>query len=93
MCKRKGSIDITQRYQNKVLRCLGNAPWYSRNSDIHRDLGVETVASVIARHAISHGNRLQYPVNEEASRLLSVQHLMRRLKQTKLFELVKQFDN
>jgi hypothetical protein len=35
-----------QRYQNKVLRCLVNAPWYARNSDIHRELGVETIASM-----------------------------------------------
>jgi hypothetical protein len=89
---KNANIDIIQRYQNKVLRCSVNAPWYARNSDIHQDLGVETVASVIARHAISHGNRLQHPVNEEASRLLYVQHLMRRLKRTKPFELVKQFD-
>jgi hypothetical protein len=77
-----------------ILRCLVNAPWYARNSDIHRDLGAETVTSNIARHPISHENRLQHHVNEEASesRLLSVQHLIRRLKRTKPFELVKQFD-
>jgi hypothetical protein len=57
-------------------------------TDIHRDLGVDTVASNIARHAIAHENRLQYHVNEEAtaSRLLNVQHLVRRLKWTKPFE-------
>jgi hypothetical protein len=70
-----------------------SAPWYARNSDIHRDLGVETVASIIARHAISHENRLQHHVNEEASRLLNVLHLIRRLKRTKPFESVKQFHN
>jgi hypothetical protein len=62
--REKSNIGVTQRYQNKVLRCLVNAPWYARNSDIHRDLGVETVASIIARHAIAHGNRLQHHVNE-----------------------------
>jgi hypothetical protein len=91
-CAKKTSIDIIQRYQNKVLRCLVNAPWYARNNDIHRDLGVETVASVIARHAISHESHLQHYVTEEASRLLNVQHLIRRLRRTKPFELVKQFD-
>jgi hypothetical protein len=59
---------------------------------IHRDLGVETVASIIARHAISHESRLQHHVNEEASRLLNVQHLIRRLKRNKPFESVKQLD-
>jgi hypothetical protein len=52
-CAKKSNIDRIQRYQNKVLRCLVNAPWYARNSDIHRDLGVETVAFIIARHAIT----------------------------------------
>jgi hypothetical protein len=73
-CARKSNIDTTQRYQNKVLRCLVNAPWYARNSNIHRDLGVETVTSIIARHALSHENRPQHHVNVEASRLLNVQH-------------------
>jgi hypothetical protein len=66
---------------------------YARNSDIHRDLGVETIAFIIARHAISHKNRLQHHVSEEATSLLNVQHLVRRLKRTKRFELVKQFNN
>jgi hypothetical protein len=91
--KKKSKIDIKHQYQNKVLRCLVNAPWYACNSGIHRDLGVETVTSIIARHAISHENRLQHHVNEEASRLLNAQHLIRWLKRTKPFELVKQFDN
>jgi hypothetical protein len=87
------NIDIIQQYQNKVLRYLVNAPWYARKSDIHRDLGAETVTSIIARHAISHENRLQHHVNEEKSRLLNVQHLIRRFKRTKPFGLVKHFDN
>jgi EAL domain-containing protein (putative c-di-GMP-specific phosphodiesterase class I) len=84
----EGTMDIIQRHENK-------APWYARNSDIHRDLGVEKVASIIARHAISHENRLQHHVTEEASasRLLNVQHLIRRLKRTKPLESVNQFHN
>jgi hypothetical protein len=57
-CVKKSNIDIMQRYQNKVLRCLVNALWYAHNSDIRRDLDVEIVAFIIARHAISHENRL-----------------------------------
>jgi hypothetical protein len=75
--QKKSNIDIIQQYQNKVLRCLVNAPWYTHNSDIHRDLDVETVASIIVRHAISQRNCLQHRINEEASRLLNVWHLIR----------------
>jgi hypothetical protein len=52
-CAKRSNIDIIQRYQNKVLRCLVSAPWSVLNSDIHRELGVETVASIIARYAIT----------------------------------------
>lgn len=89
-CAKKCNIDVIQRYQNKVLRYIANAPWYARNSDIHRELGVETVASIITRYAISHVNRLQHHVNEEASRLLNVRNLTRRLRRTKPLELANQ---
>jgi hypothetical protein len=60
--KKKSNIDIIQRYQNEVQRCLVSAPCYARNSNIHQELGVGTVASIIARRAISHENRLQHHV-------------------------------
>ena len=41
-CAKKSNIDLIQYYQNRILRrSIVNAPWYSRNSDIHRELGVE----------------------------------------------------
>lgn len=39
----KTNIDINQRFQNKILRSSINAPWYFRNSDLNRELKVETV--------------------------------------------------
>jgi len=33
---------IIQRFQNKVLRNIVDAPWYVRNADFHRDLNMET---------------------------------------------------
>jgi hypothetical protein len=52
------NIQVIQRYQNKVLKCIVNAPWYIRNSDLHRDLGIETVRDIIVKFAKSHENRL-----------------------------------
>ncbi|XP_039297780.1 serine/threonine-protein kinase VRK1-like [Nilaparvata lugens] len=46
-CTQPSNIDIIQRFQNKVLRSCVDAPWYIRNSDLHRDLGVATVISEI----------------------------------------------
>jgi hypothetical protein len=45
--KKKSNIDITQRFQNKVLRNMVNAPWYIRNNDLHRDLQVDVVSREI----------------------------------------------
>ena len=33
--------------KNKVLREMVNAPWYIRNTDIQRDLGIPTVKEEI----------------------------------------------
>jgi uncharacterized protein YeeX (DUF496 family) len=79
---------VIQRYQNKVLKCIVNAPWYVRYSDLHRDLGIETVTDIIAKFAKSHEERLQDHINIEASRLLNVNNITRRLKRKKPFELV-----
>jgi hypothetical protein len=36
-CASDSTIQMIQRYQNKVLICILNAPWYVRNSDLHCD--------------------------------------------------------
>ena len=64
-----------------------NAPWYVRNSDIHRDLGIPDVATEIQRFAAKHEARLHQHVNIEAIQLLNNSSI-RRLKRTKPFELV-----
>jgi uncharacterized protein YeeX (DUF496 family) len=84
-CARESNIHVIQRYQNKVLKCIVNAPWYVRNSDLHCDLGIETVTDIIAKFAKSHEKRLQDHINIEASRLLIVNNITRRLKQKKTF--------
>jgi hypothetical protein len=59
---------VIQRYQNKVLKSIVNAPWYVRNSDLHRDLGIEAVTDIIAKFAKSYEKRLQDHINIEAFR-------------------------
>jgi hypothetical protein len=88
-CASNSNIQVIQRYQNKVLKCIVNAPWYVRNSDLHRDLGIETATDIIAKFAKSHEKRLQNHINIEASRLLNVNNITRRLKRKKPFELVR----
>jgi hypothetical protein len=89
-CATKSNISVIQRFQNKVLRCIVNAPWYTRNTDLHRDLGVVSVLSAIKRCATSHHIRLQHHTNVEAASLLYHGNITRRLKRTKPFELLLQ---
>jgi hypothetical protein len=79
-CASDSNIEVIQRYQNKVLKCIVNAPWYVRNSGLHRYLGVETVTDIIAKFADSHEKRRQDHINIEASRLFNVNNITRRLK-------------
>jgi hypothetical protein len=76
-CTSDSNIQVIQRYQNKVLKCIVNAPWYVRNSDLHRDLGIETLTDIIVKFAKSHEKRLQVHINIEASRLLNVNNITR----------------
>ena len=87
-CAKQSNVQIIQRFQNKVLRNIVGAPWYCRNSDIHRDLNMETVANTIKKIARNHEERLHQHVNVEALQLLDTTELVRRLKRTKPFELV-----
>jgi len=87
-CASRSHISKLQRFQNKVLRTIANAPWYIRNSDLHRDLGVPLVEDIIKQIATKHKNRLMQHENPEALKLLDNNQISRRLKRTKPFELV-----
>jgi hypothetical protein len=76
-CAIDSNIQVIQRYQNKVLKYIVNAPWYVRNSDLHRDLGIEKVTDIIAKFAKSHEKRLPDPINTEASRHLNGNNITR----------------
>jgi len=69
-----------QRFQNKVLRNIADAPWYIRNDDLHRDLQMEMVTNEIGKFSKKHEERLLHHVNVEAIQLLGNSELVRRLK-------------
>lgn len=87
-CTKQSNIQMIQRFQNKVLRGIVNAPWYIRNDDLHRDLEMESVSYIIQKYAEAHEHRLHHHVNVEAIQLLDNTDVKRRLKRTKPFELV-----
>jgi len=52
------NIEILQRYQNKVLRALVNAPWYIPNSLLHTDLQMATVRDEIMKLSTTYRAKL-----------------------------------
>jgi hypothetical protein len=89
-CASDSNIKVSQRFQNRVLKFIVQAPWHIRNSHLHRDLRIDTVTGIITRLSSSHKKRLQNHINSEVSGLLNVQNIPRRFKRKKPFELVKQ---
>jgi hypothetical protein len=87
-CTKPSNIAIIQRFQNKLLRNIVDAPWYVRNADLHRDLHMEMVTVEIGRFARKHEGRLLRQDNVEAIHLLDSSEILRRLKRTNPFELV-----
>ena len=82
-CIKQSNIDIIQRFQNKVLRNIVNAPWYIRKSDLHRNLEMDVVSSEIQRFAEKHEERLHHHENAEAIQLLDNMGIVRRLQRKK----------
>jgi hypothetical protein len=70
-CASESNIQVIQRYQNKMLKCIVNAPWYVRNSDLHRDLGFETVKDIIAKSANSHEKNFKSTSTSKRSDVLT----------------------
>lgn len=72
-CTKQSNRDIIQRFQNKVLRSIVD---YIRNSDLLRDLEMETVDNTIKKFAKSHEDQLHQHVNPEAIQLLDNSQLV-----------------
>ena len=81
------NIDILQRTQAKVLRSIVNAPWYTRNSNIHRDLGIKPVKEMIKPFRLKYLLKLETHPNELARELLN-QPKYRRLRRADPLDLM-----
>jgi len=57
------NIEILQRFQNKILRAITNAPWYVPNRVLHTDLMITTIREEITRHRTAHINKLRQHTN------------------------------
>jgi hypothetical protein len=87
-CTKKSNAQMIQTFQNKVLRCIVNAPWYIRNDDLHRDLQVEHIEDEIKKHASKHVARLQQHENVYIRHMIDNPIVERRLQRRKPLDLV-----
>lgn len=55
------NIEIIQHFQKKVLKYIVNAPWYLRNNDLYRDLGVKMIADELKKFTRSMKNHIKNP--------------------------------
>ena len=85
--KRK-NITVIQHFQNKVLRCIVNAPCYICINDLHRDLGVNTAKREIENIATKDNIRLRDHVNIDALSLTDPIGMERRLKRRRPSDLI-----
>jgi hypothetical protein len=77
LCGCSKPSNIIQIFQNKVLWGIVDAPWYVRNSDLHRDLNIESVSNIIKKMAQNHKRRLHNHPNTEAIQLLNYREATR----------------
>lgn len=75
----KSNLEILQRFQNKVLRIILDAPWFVPNSVIHNDLNISSIEEETTRFSNKYRDRLLNHPNELTHTLMdNIQH--RRLK-------------
>lgn len=85
----KSNTDILQRFQSKILRIITNAPWFTTNDYLHKELNVPTVNEEIKKYAISYRNRIAAHPNTLVENLMEIRS-NRRLKRKIPSDLAEQ---
>ena len=78
------NIEILQRFQNKVLRSIVNAPRYVPNTLLHTDLQIQTVKAEITNFRTKYQEKLITHPNELTPALLEEPRRLKRFKPTEL---------
>jgi len=74
------NMEIIQRFQNKYLTIIVNAPWYVTNGTLHHDLKVSYVRDKIKTLSRRYADRLEQHPNTLAIDLMSDAETPRGLK-------------
>lgn len=81
------SIEVLQRMQNKILRKICNAPWFTRNVEVHEYLNMPTVKEELRSYSQTYKQRLRTHVNKLATELLHRSAVQSRLKRPRVMDL------
>ena len=81
-------INKIEVIQAKILRTIVNGPWYVRNEDIRRDLGITTVKEEISRHSEKYKSRIATHPNWLAAETFKTINMDRRLKRKHPADLI-----
>jgi len=82
------NIEIIQRFQNKYLRIIVNAPWYVTNDILHHDLNVPYVRDEIKKLSQRYVDRLEEHFNTLAIDLTSDAETPRRENYLKTYKTI-----
>lgn len=88
----ESNLEILQRFQNKVLRIITDAPRYIPNRVIQRDIPMSTVKEVIQQFSARYHRRLTLHPNVLANQLVTPSEELRRLKRYQPEDLMTRFD-
>ncbi|KAJ8730540.1 hypothetical protein PYW08_001953 [Mythimna loreyi] len=78
------NIEILQRFQNKALKILINAPWFTKNTEVHEYVEMPTVKEQIDQSCKIYKQRLKRHKNQLARALMNTDHSIFRLRRTRL---------
>lgn len=78
---KKSNIEIIQRFQNKLLRSLVNAPWFVPNTIIQNDLNISSIQEVIQEESQNYRKRITMHPNILCNPLMTINN-PRRLRRT-----------
>ena len=86
------NIEILQRFQNKVLRTIVNAPWYVLNYVLHNDLKILSVKEEMQKFSEKYRDRVTTHPNPLAVGLMDNITDSRHLKRPKPMNLPNRFN-
>ena len=84
------NIEILQRFQNKILKQIANAPHYVPNWLVHQDLSMPSIKKEISNYSKKYKERIEGHPNKLAVQLLT-NNFAKRLKRANPFERYDRF--